>query len=125
MHPIGCPIDRHAKDLSQIRAIDQEQLSLTLIATNHRRLGVALDALGAEHDHTFPESAGLALTAEEVAALLDNEVVALIRAERQQHLIAPFHELRKDRRLAPLTNVNRVAAGFRWCQQSGQGGLGR
>jgi hypothetical protein len=81
-------------------------------------MGIRADASGAENDHTVPQPAGLALSANELAFDIKDQVVPLVNPKRKQHGIATSYKLRQDRGLSPQADVNGV-----WALAGGGSGL--
>jgi hypothetical protein len=81
-------------------------------------MGIRADASGAENDHTVPQPAGLALSANELAIDIKDQVVPLVNPKRKQHGIATSYKLRQDRGLSPQADVNGV-----WALAGGGSGL--
>jgi hypothetical protein len=67
-----------------------------------------LGAPGAELESTFPQPSRLALSCHELPTHVDYEVVSLIDAEGYENPITTLDQLRLNRGLAALTDIDRV-----------------
>jgi hypothetical protein len=71
------------------------------------------DADGAEANGTIAKTTGLALSLQQLTANVQDEVISLIYANRHEHSVAEPNEVRQDRALCALANVDWVATELR------------
>jgi hypothetical protein len=102
--------DWHTVDLLGFRAIDEENLNLTVIGARDVSTSVGLHAPRAEDDSAVPEAPRLALGAQEPSLQIEHEIVALVDPERQQDSVTPAHQFGEDRRLGSLSDIDWVFA---------------
>jgi hypothetical protein len=109
MHPTSRHLVRgNHVDAFVLDAVDDKEVDLSCVGPCAREASIRLNALGADLDDAIPQSSGLALGLEESAVTFDDEVVALVYAERQKHAIAALYKLGENRGLGAVANVNRM-----------------
>jgi hypothetical protein len=99
--PLDCQIiDWHEINSACIGAIDRERIDFACVrAPRHNRVSMMyVRTAGRKPDRPFVKTPGLALQPPELGAVVDNEVVARVLAERQQHREADVVEGEHDRK---------------------------
>jgi hypothetical protein len=104
----GHLVCRHYIDGVVLRAIDNEEVYLSCVAAPARTPAVRLDALSAALDNAFAKASCLALRPEESTPAIENHVVALVDAKRQQDAIAALDQLRENCCLRTVANIDRM-----------------
>ena len=109
MHPpVWDLVCRYDIDRIILRAIDDEEVYLAAVAAPTAAPGVRLNALSAALDNAFAKTSRLALRPAKSAIAVKDEVIALVDTKWQQNAIATLDELRENRGLRPMPNVNRM-----------------
>jgi hypothetical protein len=107
VHPArGNLLSRNHIDRIVLRAIEDEEIHLALVAPAAGPASIRLDALSAALDDAPAQSSGLALSLKEFTAAIEHEVITLVHPEREQHSIAPLDQLREDCGLGPMAYIN-------------------
>jgi hypothetical protein len=92
-------LDRDQIDAAGFRAKDGKRIDLIVVraASLHRVAMMSVTAADRKSDRALTKSPGLALNAAEAAALLDDQVVARVFTERQEHAIPDTSQRKDDR----------------------------
>jgi hypothetical protein len=89
-------------------AIDQKDVGLTNIVPCDCAFCVASDAPRVETNSPATDSSGLALGSYELTLDINDEVISVVEAEWDQHVIAPADELTEDGCLGSEANLDWV-----------------
>ena len=98
--------DRYRVDIEKRWAMHQEEVDLAVVSPDDCSLGIALNALRREQDASVPLSTRLALCSDEAISEIDDQVVALVHAERNEYPESTAYEFRENVGLCALTDVD-------------------
>jgi hypothetical protein len=109
--PRGGLADVESIDPVRLWAVDQEEVDLIGVV----RSGVGPERVGSctrgvEPHHTAAKPSRLALRSQEPTSDIDDQVIPMVIAVRNQHAVAARDELREDDRLTALANIDRMPA---------------
>ena len=107
-------VERDQVDRTEIRTEDGEVVDLSEVGAPWLRLGVMrVAAARREDDGSIAKSAGLALHLAEVAAVVGDEVVARVLAERHRDSISGTLQRQDDRERRVVADVLRMLHALR------------
>lgn len=86
----------------------EEDVGLSSVATRDVSRFAGDDALSAECDHAPAKAARFALRSHERSIEVENKVVPLVHTEGKEDAIPRPDQMGQDRRLRPLTDIDRV-----------------